>query len=140
MSDTRGSGGPTMSTHPKAPEHPLEALRQANGIPAAALTAAVDDALADLAEAIVSQPYPKKRTAFRPRPRVALVAGIVALVVGGVATAAVALRAHTGIFPSGPNAAVGGPGEELNLAAPDFSNVALTLSADIPYPSGYAAW
>jgi hypothetical protein len=134
-----------MSTHPDAPEHPFEAVRRANAIPAAPLTAAVDGALADLALAIVSQPYPScerlsKRTAFRLRPRVALVAGVLALAVGGVATAAVALRAHTGIFPSGPNATAGGPGEELNLAAPDFSNVALTLSADIPYPSGYGAW
>ncbi len=29
---------------------------------------------------------------------------------------------------------MGGPGEELNPAAPDFRSVALQISADIPYP------
>jgi hypothetical protein len=66
--------------------------------------------------------------------------GIVALLGGGVATAAVALHAHSGIFASGPDVQPGGPGENLNLAAPDFRSVALKLSADIPYPAGYASW
>src|ERR1700758_4237644 len=135
-----------MSTRPDALDHPLELLRQVNPIPEARRSAGVDEALAELAQAIARQPYRtrqpqrRRRSAVRPRMRVALVVGIVALVVGGVATAAVALHAHTGIFASGNDVQVGGPGENLNLAAPDFRSVALKLSADIPYPSGYSSW
>jgi hypothetical protein len=66
--------------------------------------------------------------------------GILALLLGGVATAAVALHAHTGVFASGSDVQPGGPGENLDLAAPDFRSAALKLSADIPYPSGYDSW
>jgi hypothetical protein len=35
---------------------------------------------------------------------------------------------------------MGGPGELLNPAAPDFRKVALQVSSDIPYPAGYESW
>jgi hypothetical protein len=35
---------------------------------------------------------------------------------------------------------VASPGEELDPAAPDFQQAALSLSADIPYPAGYDSW
>jgi hypothetical protein len=135
-----------MTAHTEIHDDPLEFLREADPVAQVPLTAGVDRALGELAQAVVGQPYATRRIVtgcrrvFRPRIKVALVIGIVALIVGGVATAAVALHAYTGIFPSGPNASVGGPGEELNLAAPDFASVALKLSADIPYPAGYAPW
>jgi hypothetical protein len=135
-----------MSTRPDTLDHPLELLRQINPIPEAPLSAGVDEALAEVAQAIARQPYrthrglSRRRSAFRPRLRVALAVGIVALICGGIATAAVALHAHTGIFARGADVQPGGPGENLNLAAPDFRSAALKLSADIPYPSGYASW
>jgi hypothetical protein len=70
----------------------------------------------------------------------ALAVGIVVLVGAGVSTAAVVLHAHSGIFASGSDVQPGGPGENLNLAAPDFRSAALKLSADIPYPAGYGSW
>jgi hypothetical protein len=35
---------------------------------------------------------------------------------------------------------MGGPGEMLNPAAPDFRSVALQIASDIPYPAGDAGW
>lgn len=119
----------------------LELLRQSSPLdPSALETPQVEEALREVAHAIVRQPYPTRRRVSR-RVKIALAAvAVVAFVGGGVAAAAVVLHAHTGIFPSGPNASVGGPGEELNLAAPDFRSAALKLSADIPYPAGYGSW
>jgi hypothetical protein len=50
------------------------------------------------------------------------------------------LSAHTGHFPTKAEEAMGGPGEALNPAAPDFREVALEVAADIPYPTGYESW
>ncbi len=127
-------------------DHPLELLRQINPVPEAAVPPDVDEALGELSRAIARQPYMtrqpqrRRRSVLRPRLRIVLVVGIVAMIGGGVATAAVVLHAHTGIFASGADVQPGGPGENLNLAAPDFQSVALKLSADIPYPAGYSSW
>jgi hypothetical protein len=135
-----------LTTHPDSLDQPLELLRQVNPLREVPATAGLDEALSEVARAITRQPYATRssprtrRRASRPRLRIALAVGIVALLLGGVATAAVALHAHTGIFASGPDVQPGGPGENLNLAAPDFRSAALKLSADIPYPSGYASW
>ena len=136
-----------MATHLDFFDQPLELLRRVNPIPKPPISAGVDEALGEVARAITGQPYETahrrhalRRWGSRARPRTALVVGIVALLGGGVATAAVALHAHSGIFASGPDVQPGGPGENLNLAAPDFRSVALKLSADIPYPAGYASW
>jgi hypothetical protein len=135
-----------MTTRPEISDQPLELLRQVNPIPEAPVTPGVDEALGEVARAITRQPFTtrstrtSRRSVVRPRLRVALAVGLVALVGGSVATAAVALHAHTGIFASGADVQPGGPGENLNLAAPDFRSVALRLSADIPYPAGYASW
>jgi len=135
-----------MTTRSDVLDHPLELVRQVNPFPQAAVTPGLDEALGEVTQAIIRRPYrnrqrhgPKPRS-LRPRLRVALAVGVLALVVGGVATAAVALHAHTGIFASGADVQPGGPGENLNLAAPDFRSVALKLSADIPYPAAYASW
>ena len=35
---------------------------------------------------------------------------------------------------------MGGPGEALNPAAPDFRAVAMQVASDVPYPNGYVSW
>jgi hypothetical protein len=131
-----------MTPHAEPVDSPLTVLRRSNTVPLSVVTAGVGDALDELARAITSQPHATGSRRFRPRPRIALVATVLALVGAGVATAAVVLHARTGVFASGADVPVGGPGEELNLAAPDFRSVALKLSADIPYPTpaGYGSW
>ena len=134
-----------MTARPRTSDPLAAALRQHD--PAAGLTTSAPEvagAFDEIAEAIMRQPVEQRRASRRyrpaPRVRVALIVVALAVVIGGVATAAVVLDAHTGLFASGPNAAVGGPGEELNPAAADFDAVALKLSADIPYPAAYASW
>lgn len=135
-------GGAAMTTYLDSLDQPLECLRQVNPVANAPATAGLDEGLAALGRAVICQPHVVRLAKTRRRPvlRIALAVGVLALVGGGLAAAAVALHAHTGIFASGRDVQPGGPGENLNLAAPDFRNVALKLSADIPYPSGYASW
>jgi hypothetical protein len=74
-------------------------------------------------------------------PRRLLVVSATMLAIGaGVATGAVVFGAQTGLFPTKAEEAIGGPGEALNPAAPDFRTVALEIASDIPYPKGYASW
>lgn len=135
-----------MTARPTTSDPLIAALRQHD--PAARLTPTttpeVADALDEIAQAIMRQPREQLRGSRRrqpvPRVRVAMIVVALAVVIGGAATAAIALHAHTGLFASGPNATVGGPGEELNPAAPDFNTAALKLSADIRYPAGYESW
>lgn len=134
-----------MTARPRTPDSLVAALRQHDPAAQLAITAPdVGDALDEIAQAIMRQPSEQRKASRRrqpvPRARVALIVVALGVVIGGIATAAVALHAHTGLFASGPNATVGGPGEELNPAAPDFNAVALKLSADIPYPAGYESW
>jgi len=119
-------------------------------------TARVAAALDDLGTAIARPPerpvVVRKRRATLGRP------GVVVVVIT-IATASVAagfLRAHTGQFqPTQTDIAhagakdaarmrselaMGGPGEFLDPAAPDFRAVALQLASDIPYPQGYESW
>ncbi len=106
----------------------------------------VEDVLAEIAQAIVRQPRQPQQARQRrsrrlasPR-RLAVLVGTIAVLVTGAATAAVVLGAHTGLFPSKAEVLVGGPGEQLNPAAPDFTAVALKLAGDIPYPADYESW
>jgi hypothetical protein len=134
------------TTHLDSLDQPLELLRQVDPLREVPATGGLDEALGEVARAITRQPYATRssprthRRVSGPRMRIALAVGVVALLLGGVATAAVALHAHSGVFASGPYVQPGGPGENLNLAAPDFRSAALKLSANIPYPSGYASW
>ena len=129
-----------MTACPDSFDRSLRLLREVNPIVEAPATPGLNEAFGELQHAITRQPTPGRARPVRPRLKVALAAALVVLVVGGVATAAVALHAHSGIFASGSEIQPGGPGENLNLAAPDFGSVALKLSADIPYPAGYASW
>lgn len=119
----------------------LDLVRQLDPIAGTNLaTPGIEEAFGQLANTIVCQP----RTVGPPRSRrlkLGFAVVIVAAVVGvGVATAAGVFHARTGLFPSPADVPAGGPGEELNPAAPDFRSVALQLSADIPYPAGYESW
>jgi hypothetical protein len=102
-------------------------------------------ALDDIAAEITSQGRrtPRRtstRRINRRRGRLALVLAAAALVLGSGVAAGALLRAHTGSFPTPAEERVGGPGEALNPAAPDFRRVALKISSDIPYPPGYEPW
>jgi hypothetical protein len=99
-----------MTTRLTTLDRPLDLLREANPTAEAPLTLGVTEALAGLSRAITRQPYvsrtrhtPRRRGAG-PRLKVALAVGIVALIAGGVATAAGVLPVYSGIFASGPNA------------------------------------
>jgi hypothetical protein len=134
-----------VAAHSERPDSTLELVRQLDPIVRASLAGAeIEDAVNGLAQAVVTRsrirgvPAPRSR-----RLKLAFVAAALAVVVGvgvGVATAAGVFSARTGIFPSSTEVPIGGPGEELNPAAPDFRSVALKLSSDIPYPSGYRSW
>ena len=117
-------------------------LRQAD--PMASMPVATPDleaALDEIAQAIVRQPSGPRRRLSAPRLRVAIVVTAIALLIGGgVAAGAGLFSAHTGIFPSKAETAMGGPGEALDPAAPDFRAVALQVASDIPYPAGYESW
>lgn len=67
-----------------------------------------------------------------------VVAGVVAVGAVGVAGAAAAnvLSAHTGKFASdAEDLELGGPGERIDPAAPDFATVLDEATRDIPFPS-----
>jgi hypothetical protein len=74
------------------------------------------------------------------RRRVALVVGAAVLAVTATAAIGGELSARTGHFQPKKYVPAGGPGEDLNPAAPDFRTVALQISSDIPWPDGYESW
>jgi len=74
----------------------------------------------------------------RPRSRRTVVAGtIAALAIGGAGVAvAEVYSAHTGIGPvDAEDKELGGPGERLDPAAPDFAHVVDEITRDIRFPS-----
>lgn len=76
----------------------------------------------------------------RRRLRVGIAAGVGAVVLGtsGLAVAA-HYTAHTGRGPlDAEDLRLGGPGERLALAAPDYGQVVAEETADIPFPSDEA--
>lgn len=86
-----------------------------------------------VAGAIEETSTPRRR---RVRIRVAVAAGIGAVLVG-TSGLAVAERytAHTGRGPmDAEDLRLGGPGEKLALAAPDYGKVVAEETADIPFP------
>jgi hypothetical protein len=131
-----------MAAHAERSDSALRLLSQLDPVDPAALAApGIEEAVGQLARSIATQPRPTLGRSSRSRLKLALGAVVVVAVIGaGVATAAAVLHARTGIFPSSTEVPIGGPGEELNPAAPDFRSVALKLSADIPYPGGYESW
>jgi hypothetical protein len=102
---------------------------------------AIGGALDEIGAAITSRPggAPRRRS-IGGRRTVLVVAAAIVAICAGVATGAVLLSAHTGLFPTKAEQAVGGPGEALNPAARDFRAVALRVASDIPYPDRYRSW
>jgi hypothetical protein len=105
----------------------------------------LDRALDAIGAAIVArpvQPVPRRRRRWFATPRGILAIGAALLVTGGaVAGARLFINAHTGIYPTQAwEIKAGGPGETLNLAGTNFSQVARRVASDIPYPAGDAAW
>jgi hypothetical protein len=101
------------------------------------------------------------RRSRRPitKPRAALLIGFATIGIGAAVAGGSQLGAHTGHFKptAGEIAQVaktnpekaelmqrevggGGPGEDLKTSAPDFREVALQYSSDIPFPKAYEQW
>jgi hypothetical protein len=138
---------------------PLDALLDAcNRVERASIsTRPIDSALDEIGAAITGGSLESPILRRRPRRRARTVV-LAAAVVAATATvaAAVGLSAHTGTFQptrqeiasADPDDAarmqselkMGGPGEFLDPAAPDYRDVALQLASDIPYPQGYGSW
>jgi hypothetical protein len=103
-----------------------------------------DDALDALGSAIVGAPRPAARRARRRPARrraVILVAAALVLGAGGVTAAkTLFIRTYTGSYVPKGMIAGGGPGQILRTVGTDFHRVAIQLSAEIPFPSGYLGW
>jgi hypothetical protein len=71
----------------------------------------------------------------------------VALALAGLTAAGTAMaaslvfeHARQGTFSTGADAKIAGPGEWLEMSAPDMPQVVRELTRDIPFPPGYQAW
>ncbi|MGN6870878.1 MAG: hypothetical protein ACTHMY_20995 [Solirubrobacteraceae bacterium] len=119
-------------------------LSECDPAPAGSLGApGIDDALDVLGTAIVAQPRRvRQRRRRRARRRaVILVAAALVLAAGGVTAAkTLFIRTYTGTYPPKGMIAGGGPGQILRTDGTNFHQVAIQLSADIPFPSGYLGW
>jgi hypothetical protein len=103
----------------------------------------LETALDEIGAAITARSRRPARAAWRPRlarRRTALIVGAAIVVLGAAVSSAAVLSAHTGQYPTKAEEAMGGPGEALNPAAPDYRDVALQVASDIPYPAGYESW
>jgi hypothetical protein len=130
-----------LTTRPELTDTSLELLERLDPAARTRLTAAgVEDALDDLACEISQHRRQGRKHSDGARLRFAIILATIVAAGAGVATAAVVIGTHTGLFPSKTEVPVGGPGEELNPAAPDFRQVALELASDVPYPAAYSSW
>jgi hypothetical protein len=103
----------------------------------------IEAALDDVGAQITMRPRSRPRFGGKRRllrPRTVLVVGAAVVAVGSAVATAAVLTAHTGSFPTPAEEAIGGPGEALNPAAPDYRQVALEVASDIPYPADYESW
>jgi hypothetical protein len=74
------------------------------------------------------------------KARIVVLIGVAVIAVGSAIGATTVLSAHTGLFPTKAEEAMGGPGEALDPSAPDFPEVAREVASDIPYPAAYESW
>jgi hypothetical protein len=134
-----------MNDHPKSAHGPVETLLEAcDPVDRAALSRdGVERALDEIGAAITARSRRSSPATWRPRlarRRTALIVGAAVVALGAAVASAAVLSAHTGLFPTKAEEAMGGPGEALNPGAPDFRDVALEVASDIPYPAGYESW
>ena len=107
----------------------------------ALLSEGIEGALDEIGAAITSRPpRAARRRSMGGRRWVLVVAATMLAIGASVAAGAVVFGAHTGLFPSKAEQAMGGPGEALNPAGRDFRAAVLQIAADIPYPEGYDSW
>lgn len=123
-----------------------DALRRADPLSGAMLeTLSIETALDELGRQLVNVPVPTTRSWTRTKKkrwftRPVIGAGVATLVVVGVAGASTLLTALTGQNQPAIYIHAGGPGEILRTWAPDYCKVALAISSNIKYPSGYENW
>jgi hypothetical protein len=134
-----------MNSHPNSAHDPLDALLEAcDPVDRAALAGdELESALDEIGAAITARSRRPSPATWRPRlarRRTALIVGAAVVALGAAVASAAVLSAHTGRFPTRAEEAMGGPGEALNPAAPDYREVALEVASDIPYPAGYESW
>ena len=108
----------------------VDLLEACDPVGRSALTSeGIERALDEIGAAITSRPArtppAARRRSIGARRTVLLVAAVILAISAGVATGALVVGARTGLFPTKAEQAMGGPGEELNPAAPDFRVVAL---------------
>ena len=134
-----------MRHRPTGPHDQLDVLLEASD-PVERSALAGDDlesALNEIGAAITARsrrPPPVERRRRLARSRTAIVVGAAVVALSAAVAAAAVLTAHTGLFPTKAEEKMGGPGEALNPAAPDFRDVALEVASDIPYPARYESW
>lgn len=88
--------------------------------------------------AVQADVEPRRRRRSGVRIGIAAVIGAAVLGGGGIAAADL-ITARTGEGPSdAENLRLGGPGEKLRLAAPDYGEVIAEETADIPFPTAKA--
>jgi len=112
----------------------------ASGGPADPGIAAAFDAMS---ARIVSEPRRTRRgwrSAKRPQAALAWVSLALLIAGGAVAATKLFVPTHTHHYPPNGMITGGGPGELLNLAGTNFHQVALQISSDIRYPTGYGSW
>jgi hypothetical protein len=105
----------------------------------ALVTEGIESALEEIGAGIAVTRRAPQRRSIRRR-RAVLLVGAAVLVTSATVAAGAVLSAHTGRFPTKAEVAMGGPGEALDPAAPDFREVALEVASDVPYPAGYESW
>jgi hypothetical protein len=130
-----------VSARASSADHVVTLLRECDPVgedrPASPQVMRALDALAS--GIVLASPASQHRRLSR-RWKIAIVAFAAAAIITGAASAAGVFSAHTGLFTPKSEVSPGGPGEELNPAAPDFHRVALAAGADIPYPQAYSSW
>ncbi|MGD0166261.1 MAG: hypothetical protein ABSC51_03105 [Gaiellaceae bacterium] len=134
-----------MKRHPKRPADHLDAFLEAGDPvdPAPLRSEGIETALDEIGISITNRTRPTPRAAWRrviTRPRAALVIGFAVVGTGAAVAASSQLSAHTGQYMPKREVPMGGPGEILNPSAPDFKDVALQISSDIPFPKAYERW
>ena len=107
-------------------------------------SAGIESALDEIGAAITSRSRParppRRVGRWMRRPRTVLLVGAAVIAAGSAVATGAVVGAHTGRYPTKAEEAMGGPGEALDPAAPDFRKVALEVASDIPYPVGYESW